>query len=83
MYQTCKGKVQDLVPDDPEDRRLLRELCRRTLGFEYCFFATYRDYLLGLLRSAEPDDRSFAAEQLHLIVYPDEEVAAALRNLGG
>lgn len=38
-----------------------------------------RDYLLGLLRSGDADDRAHARQQLRAVSYPDDaELRAAL-----
>lgn len=69
-----------LVPEGAADRRLLHDLCRQTLAFENHFLGTYRAYLLAELRSDDDADRRFAAQRLGEVLYPDEEVAAALRD---
>jgi predicted nucleotidyltransferase len=71
-----------LVPEAAGERALLRDLCRRTLAFENHFLALYRDYLLAQLGRADPAGRLFAAQRLGEVLYPDEEIGRALRELG-
>lgn len=67
------------VPAEADERRALRALCERMLGFENDFLARYRDYLLALLRSADPADRAHARQRLREVNYPnDAELRAAL-----
>jgi predicted nucleotidyltransferase len=72
------------VPANAEERGMLRELCRRTLGFENHYLCTYRAYLLRQLSANDAGTRRQAAERLtHWVLYPDDEVAAALHHQGG
>lgn len=42
LYEKGKRAWDYKVPVDSADRRLLRDLCRRTLGFERYFLALYQ-----------------------------------------
>ncbi len=79
LYEQGKLRWRYAVPAEAEERRMLRELCRRMLGFENDFLARYRDELLGLLRSDDADDRGHARQKLREVSYPDDaELRAAL-----
>lgn len=79
LYEQGKLRWSYAVPAEAEERRMLRELCHRMLGFENDLLARYRDYLLGLLRSGDADDRAHARQQLRAVSYPDDaELRAAL-----
>lgn len=82
LYANGKQRWGYAVPDDADDRQLLRRLCEQTLAFERHFFALYREHLLGLLASSERAHQLTAAARLSEIVYPgDAELAAALELL--
>ncbi len=46
LYHKGKHAWGYQVPVDGADRRLLRELCQRTLGFERSFLALYQPEIL-------------------------------------
>ena len=77
-----KGKLewQYLIPAEPEARRLLHELCQRTLAFENQYFELYRKYLLTLLQGSE-DDTLFVLERLTQVIFADEEVIGTVQAL--
>jgi len=79
LYTQGKLRWGYAVPAEADERRALRALCERMLGFENDFLARYRDYLLGLLSSADPADRAHARQHLPDVAYPDgAELRAAL-----
>lgn len=79
LYEQGKLRWGYAVPTAAKDRRALRSLCARMLGFENDLLARYRDELLALLRSGDAGDRAHAREQLRSLRYPgDAELHAAL-----
>lgn len=82
LYALCRGRWQYLIPDDPAERRGLRDICARTLAFENDFLLEYRAFLLGELRGADAEGRRMALEALERAPLADEEVAAAARAAG-
>jgi hypothetical protein len=78
LYTNGKLRWGYAVPADPDERRLLRDLCGQMLAFENDFLARYRVYLLGLLRAADASERAYARQKLAEVSYPDDEVRAAL-----
>lgn len=81
IFARCRDAWAYLIPADPADRRLLRDLCARMPAFENHYLARYRDYLLDRLRRGDADDRLFAARRLGEVVYTDAETRAALRAI--
>jgi hypothetical protein len=69
LYRHAKLRWGYLVPDDSAERRVLRELCRQTLGFENHFLARYRTPLLDLLQSRDEASQRFAAARLEEVTY--------------
>jgi predicted nucleotidyltransferase len=64
VYARCGRAWRCRVPTTRPERTWLRERCAEVVGFENRFFAAYRDYLRGLRRAPDPDDRRFAAGRL-------------------
>jgi len=81
IYTQCRGRWQYLIPDNPVERRALRDICARTLAFENAFLLEYRTFLLGELRGADAEGRRMALEVLERAPLADEEVTAAERAL--
>ena len=80
IYTNGKLRWGYAVPTAPEERRVLRDLCRQMLAFENAFLARYRAYLLDLLRSDDAHERAYARATLRDAVrYSDHEVRDALR----
>lgn len=77
----CRQRWGYRVPQAPADREHLRGLCARMLEAENHFLAGYRDYLLAELQRGEVADRVLAARRLGEILYPGDEVSAALKSL--
>ncbi|HEV7126587.1 MAG TPA: hypothetical protein VGN32_03990, partial [Ktedonobacterales bacterium] len=78
IYARCRGVWHSTVPEAPEERRALRSICARTLGFENYFLGIYRDYLLVELASRTPEHRARAREMLAQVPWDDAALAAAL-----
>ncbi len=81
VYTLCRNQWGYLVPSDPADRALLRDLCRRALAFENHFLLIYKTYLLALLQVPERAQRLSALETLRQVVYPTPDVLAAVQAL--
>jgi hypothetical protein len=64
LYRNAKLRWGYLVPEDPGERRLLRQLCAQTLGFENHFLEEYRVLLSDLLRSGDDASLCFAQDRL-------------------
>jgi predicted nucleotidyltransferase len=77
----CRKRWSYRVPERPEDRAHLRSLCAAMLEAENGFLERYKGYLLAELRQGREKDRVQAARRLGEILYPGEEVPAALRPL--
>ena len=73
LYQEAKIRWGYLVPEHPDERRLLRELCEQTLGFENHFFEEYRTLLSNLLRSGMPESVRFAEDRLREVQHLTED----------
>lgn len=80
LYNNGKLRWGYAVPTNAEERRLLRDLCRRMLAFENDFLARYRGYLLGLLRTGDAAERAHARQKLREVIFSDAEAHAALRE---
>jgi hypothetical protein len=80
IYTNGKARWRYHVPEAADERRQLRALCARTLGFENHFLSLYRDYLVEMLGSNDERSRRLAAERLAEVDYPDDEIIAALQQ---
>lgn len=78
-YTICRNRWDYLVPTDPADRALLRDLCRRALAFENHFLLAYKGYLIESLRGPDRAQRLSALEALRRVVYPTPDVTLAVR----
>lgn len=56
----CREEWQYLIPEDPQAREHLREICGRVLRFEQHFLSLYKPFLLGQIRSQDIDAFKFA-----------------------
>jgi hypothetical protein len=77
----CRKRWGYRVPEVLADREHLRALCARMLEAENHFLAGYRDYLLAEVQRGELADRLLAIQRLGDILYPGDEVSAALKSL--
>ena len=78
VHELCRNRWHYQVPRSNSDRQILREMCSRALTFENHFLTIYRDYQLAELAEANPERQQLATQHLHEIVFPDDEVLAAL-----
>jgi hypothetical protein len=51
IYELCRERWQYFIPESVEERKILRDICVRTLYFENRFLATYKQFLLVELHS--------------------------------
>ncbi len=72
LYVNGKLRWGYAVPAEDAERRLLRDLCQRTLAFENDFLARYRSYLLDLALSGDAEERTQARARLAEVIYPDD-----------
>ncbi|MCP3142816.1 nucleotidyltransferase domain-containing protein [Pyxidicoccus xibeiensis] len=79
----CRERWGYRLPEAREDREHLRALCARMVDAENHFLAGYREYLLTEVRRGALADRLLAVQRLGDILYPDDEVRAALESLTG
>ena len=79
VYRLGKERWGYLVPEGPDERARLRDLCARTLDFENHYLDRYRDYLLREARGAERAGRLLAVERLGSWVrYPGDPAVRAV-----
>jgi hypothetical protein len=81
VYEQCRNQWGYRIPERNQEQEQLRELCRRTLGFENHFLALYKAHLLALLHDPDPAVQLHAVERLGRIIYRDPAVNAALSRL--
>ncbi len=81
IYELCRGKWNYLIPENSEDRRTLRTICERTLGFENHFLRVYKEFVLSELHNADPRGVLQVLSVLQKIVYQDEEVLTAIARV--
>ena len=81
VYERCRNHWDYAIPVDAVGRAELRALCRQALDFENHYLARYRAYLLGQLAGDDPSGQALALERLAQVIYPDAEVASAIRAL--
>jgi predicted nucleotidyltransferase len=81
IYEQCRGRWNYLIPEDSEERKMLRSLCQRTLAFESHFLSTYKEFLLLEFQHADEQALLQALWVLGEIVFQDGEVKDALRIL--
>ncbi|KPJ65976.1 MAG: hypothetical protein AMJ43_09510 [Coxiella sp. DG_40] len=81
IYLKCKILWGYQIPKKKNDRRLLRDICKRTLAFENHFLNIYKDYLLSELSSNVEDNKLLALRKMAEIVYPDDEIIRILQEV--
>ena len=81
IYEFCRGEWNYLIPDNLEERERLRIMCERTLGFENHFLLVYKKFVLSELRGADMRGVLEALSVLQRIVYQDEEILTAIREV--
>ena len=83
LYEHAKLRWGYLVPEHPDERRLLRALCEQTLGFENHFLEEYRMLLSDLLRGGDPESVRFAEDRLREVPGPAETPPEGFCGGGG
>jgi len=78
LFAYCRDAWNYEIPPAPEERRFLRELCARNMEFENHFLRSYREFVIGELRSTDEGTRVLAVEALEQLPYRDAEVEKAL-----
>jgi hypothetical protein len=81
LYAHDKRRWSYAVPTAPDERQLLRRLCRDYLALENHYFGHYRRYLLAELASDDRARVGVAVQRCGVILYPDLEIAVALTAL--
>ena len=81
IYARCRGEWGYLVPDDPQQRRDLRDICARALGFENHFLHLHREFVRRELQEGTREGRLGALWLLARIPYQDEAILDAVRAL--
>ena len=76
-----KGIWGYTLPDGAEEREQLRISCRDTLALENEYLKLCRDYVLAQLQHGGPEEKQQALRILQSVVYPDDEIVAALKAL--
>jgi predicted nucleotidyltransferase len=79
IYEQCRGRWNYLIPEDGEERKMLRALCQRTLAFENHFLGIYKEFLLSEFLHADEQALLQALWVLGEIVFRDREVKDAIR----
>lgn len=81
VFEKCKLAWRHQIPAGDEDRKQLRELCRRMLGLENYLLQLCREYLIAALASEDHETVLYAVRMLGMLVYDDAAILAALRGL--
>ncbi|MCU0533170.1 MAG: hypothetical protein MUD14_04645 [Hydrococcus sp. Prado102] len=82
VYYQCRNQWYYLIPDEEEDRKILRSLCQKTLAFSNHFLTIYRNFLLKELQSEQIENKILAMKYMKRIIYPnDEEIIDVLKEL--
>jgi hypothetical protein len=71
IYGKCAQQWSYHVPENPDDRLLLKDLCRQMVSFENHFLCVYKVYLLQQLQGNDHDALLFATTRLQEVIYPD------------
>lgn len=77
----CRDRWQYLIPTESHARKLLRDICERTLRFEQHFLTLYKSFLLEQLRSTESEHVRFAMGLQEQLPLADAEVTAMLQRI--
>jgi len=80
IYELCRGQWNYFIPYDLKERKRLRAMCERTLGFENHFLQIYKEFILTELYDTDEKGVQQALSVLQRIVYQDEEILAAIRQ---
>jgi len=79
-FDLCRKAWQYQIPEDINERKRLREICKNALGFADRFLSFYRDFLLEELASGEPERVLMAAMMMGQKRLKDLQVTAALKE---
>lgn len=79
IYELCREKWNYLIPEDEDERRLLRNICERTLGFENHFLRIYKEFVIEELNGDDEQGRREVERVLRKVDYRDNDVC----NLSG
>ena len=79
VYELCREKWNYLIPEDEDERRLLRNICERTLMFENHFLRIYKEFVIEELRGDDEQGRREAEQVLLRVDYQDDDVLACSR----
>lgn len=80
IYMLCRMRWNYLIPDEPAEREMLRDVCMRTLDFERHFLEIYTAYLLSQL-SGDTAAARFATRVMEQTPYRHPAVIATLETL--
>ncbi|QSB13743.1 hypothetical protein JQS43_19550 [Natronosporangium hydrolyticum] len=67
VHELCRDRWRYQLPEAGAERRQLRELCERTLGFQNHYLRRYREYQLAEAKSDDPERRELALHRLEQI----------------
>ena len=81
IYELCRGKWNYLIPHDLKERKQLRAICERTLGFENHFLQVYKEFIHAELRGADMNGVLQALSVLRHIMYADKNIKIAISEL--
>ena len=74
IYELCRGKWNYLIPEDEDERRILRNICERTLMFENHFLSIYKEFVIEELNGEDEQGRLEALQVLRKVNYRDDDV---------
>ena len=81
VYEQCRSRWSYLIPEDNEERKMLRALCQRTLTFENHFLCIYKKFLLSELCYADEQALLQALWVHKEIVFQDREIKDVINAL--
>ena len=82
IYELCRGKWNYLIPEDEDERSILRSICERTLGFENHFLRIYKEFVIEELNGEDEQGRREVEQVLRRVDYQDEDVCNFSDNRG-
>lgn len=81
VYHICGQRWAYAIPEQDQERQVLRDVCSKVLAFENSYLLAYRDFLIEQLRSGAVDKQVLAVNGLAETVYVDDEVTMILHSL--
>ena len=81
VYKVCRNQWEYQIPEEPNQRKELQNICQRTLDFENHFLAVYQNYLLTELKSKDATAQLKAIKKAGEVIYPAQAVDSILENL--